>query len=216
MVRVAVTVAFLVVPLVEIFIIISIGQVIGGWQTVGLLVAMSVLGTYLVRREGSAAWRELQRALGTGRIPSRELADAALVLVGGTLLLTPGFLTDVLGFFLILPLTRPLARRLLTAIVARRLPVVTVMGLSGLGSAPAGQGDRTGGRGSRSSPGGPGPAGGSGPGSGSGQDSGSGPGSGSGWRPGGRIVAGEVVHDDSESQTPPSDNRPRQPGNPGI
>ena len=132
MFRVVLTLAFLVVPLLEIFVIISIGQVIGGWQTVGLLLAMSVLGTYLVRREGASTWRELQRALTAGRIPSRELADAALVLVGGTLLLTPGFLTDIVGFFLIVPFTRPLARRLLTRVLARRLTVVGVGGLSGL------------------------------------------------------------------------------------
>ena len=105
--RVALTVAFLVVPLLEVFVIVSVGQVIGGWQTVGLLFVMSILGTWVVRREGASAWRELQGALGSGRIPGRELADAALVLVGGTLLLTPGFLTDVVGLFFLLPFTRP-------------------------------------------------------------------------------------------------------------
>lgn len=114
-------VLLLVVPVLEIAAIIAVGRTIGGWQTLVLLVLESLLGAWLVRREGARAWGALTTALNTGRMPSRQLADAALVLVGGTLLLTPGFLTDVVGFFLILPLTRPTARRVLEAAVARRL-----------------------------------------------------------------------------------------------
>lgn len=99
----------------------------------GLLVLESALGAWLVRREGSRAWAALRESLATGRMPSRELADAALVLVGGTLLLTPGFLTDVVGFFLILPVTRPLARSVLQAAVARRLLRTTRFGGRGRG-----------------------------------------------------------------------------------
>jgi UPF0716 protein FxsA len=113
--------AFLVVPIVEIYLIIQVGQVIGAPWTIALLVADSVLGAWLVRIEGRRTWRALRQAIGSGRIPSRELADAGLVLVGGTLLLTPGFLTDVVGFFLLLPVTRPVARRLLGWFVGRRL-----------------------------------------------------------------------------------------------
>jgi UPF0716 protein FxsA len=111
----------LVVPVLEIAAIIAVGKVIGGWQTLVLLLVESALGAWLVRREGGRAWSALVTALNTGRMPSRQLADAALVLVGGTLLLTPGFLTDIVGFFLILPVTRPVARRALEAVVARRL-----------------------------------------------------------------------------------------------
>lgn len=114
-------IALLVVPLAELAVIIAVGRVIGGWQTLLLLLVESALGAWLVRREGVRTWRALAQALQTGRMPSRELADAALVLVGGTLLLTPGFLTDVVGFFAILPPTRPMARRGLEAVVARRL-----------------------------------------------------------------------------------------------
>jgi len=111
----------LVVPILEIATIIAVGKVIGGWQTLALLLLESALGAWLVRREGARAWAALTTALNTGRMPSRELADAALVLVGGTLLLAPGFLTDVVGFFFILPLTRPIARSVLETVVARRL-----------------------------------------------------------------------------------------------
>jgi UPF0716 protein FxsA len=111
----------LVVPLLEVVVIIAVGRAIGGWPTFALLLLESAFGAWLVRREGSRAWRALQDALTTGRMPSRQLADAALVLVGGVLLLAPGFLTDIVGFFLVLPFTRPVARGILEAAVARRL-----------------------------------------------------------------------------------------------
>ncbi|MGW0200054.1 FxsA family protein [Nonomuraea sp. NPDC003201] len=104
--------AFLVVPVLEIWLLIQVGSVIGGPATVALLIADSLLGAWLVRREGRRAWRALQEAIGSGRMPERELADGGLVLVGGALLLTPGFFTDVFGFLCILPFTRPLMRRL--------------------------------------------------------------------------------------------------------
>lgn len=111
----------LVVPIIEVMALIGVGKVIGGWPTFFLLVAMSALGAWLIGREGSRAWRALTDALRSGRMPARELADGILVLVGGTLLLTPGFLTDVVGFALVLPFTRPVARRALEAVVRRRL-----------------------------------------------------------------------------------------------
>lgn len=113
-------VAFLVVPIVEIAVIIQVGQLIGLVPTVVLLLLESALGAWLVKREGASAWAALTSSLRTGHLPTRELTDAALVLVGGTLLLTPGFVTDVAGFFLILPFTRPVARRALQGYLARR------------------------------------------------------------------------------------------------
>ncbi|MEV0284635.1 FxsA family protein [Kribbella sp. NPDC050820] len=116
-----VALALLVVPILEIYVIIQIGQVIGGWPTVGLLLVESALGAWIIKREGRRAWNALQSALQTGKMPGRELSDAALVLVGGTLLLTPGFVTDIFGFFFVLPFTRPIARRGLSAFLSRRL-----------------------------------------------------------------------------------------------
>jgi UPF0716 protein FxsA len=117
-------VAFLVVPIVEIYVLIQVGQVIGAWWTVLLLIADSIFGSWLLKREGVRAWRALQVAFTEGRMPTRELADAALIVFGGTLMISPGFVTDVFGLLAILPFTRPLARRLLTAFVARRVVVV--------------------------------------------------------------------------------------------
>lgn len=114
-------VLFVGVPLAEIWVLIQVGQVIGAWWTILLLILDSILGAWLIRREGGKAWRGLTTALQTGRMPARELADGALILVGGTLMLSPGFVTDALGIVLILPFTRPVARRLLTQVVTRRL-----------------------------------------------------------------------------------------------
>jgi UPF0716 protein FxsA len=113
--------ALLVLPILEIYVIIQTAQVIGGWETVALLVFESALGAWIVKREGRRAWDALNEAFRGGRMPGRELADAALVLVGGTLLLTPGFVTDLFGFFFVLPFTRPVARRALSALVSRRV-----------------------------------------------------------------------------------------------
>lgn len=115
--------AFVLVPIVEIYVIIQIGQVIGAWWTILLLVGDSIFGSWLIKHEGQRAWHALQEAISSGRMPQRELADGALILVGGTLMLAPGFVTDVVGVLLILPLTRPLFRRLLAHLVGRRVAV---------------------------------------------------------------------------------------------
>jgi UPF0716 protein FxsA len=119
---------FVLVPLVEIYVIIQVGQAIGPWWTILLLVLDSIFGTWLVRHEGSRAWRALTDALDSGRMPARELADGALILVGGTLMVAPGFVTDVFGILMILPVTRPVFRRLLTRVVAARLVVIDTGG----------------------------------------------------------------------------------------
>jgi UPF0716 protein FxsA len=113
--------AFVVVPLVEIYVLIQVGQVIGVWWTLLLLIADSIYGGWLIRHEGGRAWQALTNALNSGQMPAKELADAALILVGGTLMLSPGFVTDAMGIVLILPFTRPVARRVLTRVVSKRL-----------------------------------------------------------------------------------------------
>jgi UPF0716 protein FxsA len=120
-IRLALFAAFIGVPLIEIWVLIQVGQVIGPWWTILLLILDSLFGTWLIKREGARAWQALQVALESGRMPARELADGALILIGGTLMLTPGFVTDAFGILLILPFTRPVARRLLTQVVTRRL-----------------------------------------------------------------------------------------------
>jgi UPF0716 protein FxsA len=109
------------VPTFEIWLLFQVADQIGGWPTLGILVVEALLGAWLMRREGRRAWAALTEAFGTGRIPSGELADAALVLVGGVLLMLPGFATDIIGFLFLLPLTRPAARKLVAFFIARRI-----------------------------------------------------------------------------------------------
>ena len=118
-------VLFVVVPILEIYLIVQLGQAVGPWWTILLLIGAGILGSVLMKREGGRAWRALQDALASHRMPATELADGALILIGGTLLLTPGFMSDVVGLFCILPFTRPVARRALAGLVRRRLVVMT-------------------------------------------------------------------------------------------
>jgi UPF0716 protein FxsA len=111
----------LAMPVLEIIVIIQVGAAIGAWATVGLLAAEFLLGGWIVRREGRRAWRALQDALGRGVMPDRELADAALIMAGGVLVLIPGFVTDVIGLLFVLPFTRPLVRRALSGWASRRM-----------------------------------------------------------------------------------------------
>jgi UPF0716 protein FxsA len=111
---------FLIVPVVEIYVIVQVGQQIGALQVVALLVGISVLGAWLVRREGARTWHAFTSAVAAGKVPAREVADGALVIFGGALLLTPGFLSDLLGLLCILPPTRAGLRRGLLRFVARR------------------------------------------------------------------------------------------------
>jgi UPF0716 protein FxsA len=114
---------FIVVPIVEIYVIIQVGQAIGALWTIALLVADSILGSMLMRAQGRAAWRRFNEAIAGGRVPAREVIDGVLVIFGGALLLTPGFVTDVFGLAFLLPPTRALIRRLLVRRFAGRFVV---------------------------------------------------------------------------------------------
>jgi UPF0716 protein FxsA len=114
---------FVVVPIVELYVLIQVGQVIGVWWTLALLIVDSILGSLLMRSQGRAAWQRFQLALAEGRPPAREVLDGALVIFGGAFLLTPGFVTDILGLVLLLPPTRALVRR---AVIARFLPLMVL------------------------------------------------------------------------------------------
>ena len=97
---------FAIVPVIEIYLLIKVGQVIGGLPTVILLLSISLLGAWLVRRQGGRIIAQIRGELSQGRLPASHLLDGALVFVGGVLLMTPGFFTDVLGLFFLIPFTR--------------------------------------------------------------------------------------------------------------
>jgi len=112
---------FVVVPAVEIYVLLQVGHASGAPATVALLLADAALGAALSRREGRKAWRPLRTALLEQRLPAREVVDGALVVLGGAFLLTPGFVTDVIGVLCLLPPTRAILRRALTGMATRRL-----------------------------------------------------------------------------------------------
>src|SRR5215216_4918157 len=119
---------FIAVPIAELALIIQVGQAIGVWWTIALLVADSVLGSILMRSQGRAAWRRFNQATAAGRVPAREVLDGVLVIFGGALLLTPGFISDILGLLLLLPPTRAIARGVLVRHFAHRM-VASVTGV---------------------------------------------------------------------------------------
>ena len=103
----------IVVPIAEIALIIQVGEWIGVWWTIALLLADAVLGSLLLRAQGRAVWRRFSVAVSEGRIPHREVLDGVLVIFGAALMLAPGFITDVFGALFLVPPTRALFRRLL-------------------------------------------------------------------------------------------------------
>lgn len=127
---------FIVVPIVELYVIIKVGGLIGVLPTLALLLADAVLGSLLLRHQGRGAWQRFNQALAERRFPGREVADGLMIAVGGTLLLTPGFITDIFGLFLLIPPTRAIARRLLRGYAARRFVVVGMGGARGTSRPP--------------------------------------------------------------------------------
>jgi len=117
-------VLFIAVPIAELYVIIwVVGPVLGAPLTILLLIADSVLGSVLMRSQGRAVWRRFNRTLAEGRMPHREVVDGVLVIFGGALLITPGFISDFFGFLLLLPPTRALFRRLLVRRLGRRIVI---------------------------------------------------------------------------------------------
>src|SRR5256886_15761431 len=119
---------FIVLPIAELYVIIQVGGLIGAGPTIAILILDSLMGAWLWRQQGRAAWRRFNEALREGRVPAREVLDGTLVIFGGALLITPGFISDVVGILLLLPPTRAIVRGTLVAIFARRFPVATVGG----------------------------------------------------------------------------------------
>lgn len=99
-------IAFLIVPFVEIYVLLQVGGLIGAFPTILLVVFTAVLGAWLLRRQGFATWQRFQSGLAQGEIPAYEMIEGPILLVGGALLLTPGFFTDMLGFACLIPTLR--------------------------------------------------------------------------------------------------------------
>lgn len=111
---------FLVVPFVELFVLIQVGQAIGALPTIGLLVVVSIVGAWLVKKEGMGVVRRAQEQVRRGEVPGRELVDGVLILFAGALMLTPGFFTDLFGIGLLIPPVRAALRTAASAQLAKR------------------------------------------------------------------------------------------------
>jgi UPF0716 protein FxsA len=117
---------FIIVPLAELYVILQVGEAIGAVWTILLLAADSVLGSVLLRTQGRSVWGRFNSALAEGRMPHREVVDGVLVVFGGAFLITPGFLTDIVGLLLLIPPTRALIRRVVVRRLGKRLAVGVV------------------------------------------------------------------------------------------
>jgi UPF0716 protein FxsA len=127
---------FLLWPIAELYVIVRVAEAIGVLDTILLLVASWPIGSWAIRSQGRAAWRRLAAAAAAGRAPTREVVDGALILLGGGLMMVPGFITDAFGLLLLLPPTRALTRTLLVRNFESRF-VVLAMRFGGRPGRPA-------------------------------------------------------------------------------
>jgi UPF0716 protein FxsA len=114
---------FILVPLAELYVILKVGDAVGVVWTIVLLGADSLIGALLLRIQGRAVWRRFNEALSAGRMPHREVQDGVLVIFGGAFLITPGFISDILGLLLLVPPTRAVIRRIIMRRIGRRMSV---------------------------------------------------------------------------------------------
>ena len=117
-------VLFIGVPFAEIYVLLQVGHAIGVLNTLALLILVSIVGAWLAKREGLGVIRRMQRSIEAGRVPGTELVDGFLILLAAALMLTPGFLTDIVAIFLLLPPVRAVVRRELRRRVARRIEIL--------------------------------------------------------------------------------------------
>ncbi len=133
---------FICLPIAELYVIIKVGEAIGILPTLALLILDGFVGAALARWQGLTAWMRFNRALAEGRVPARETADGAMIILGGAFLLAPGFITDVFGFLLLIPPTRALLRGGVARLARRRM----AMRWTVFGPPPGGAGRGTQGR----------------------------------------------------------------------
>ena len=104
---------FVIVPVTELYILIEVGKKIGSLTTIGIIIFTGILGAYLVKNQGFMILKKIQNDLNDGIMPGDSLIQGAIILVGGILLLTPGFVTDILGFIFLIPVSRNVVKKYL-------------------------------------------------------------------------------------------------------
>lgn len=136
---------FLITPVLELALLIRLGEWIGFWPTIGIIVATGMAGTFLARREGLSVWRRFNERLGAGGLPGRELLDGVIILIAGALLITPGVLSDVAGLVGLIPATRGLIRRYVNRRIQRAVERGSVhVSFAGADLGTVSRGDRDG------------------------------------------------------------------------
>jgi len=111
-------IAFLIIPFVEIYLLLQIGGIVGVFPTIALVVLTAIVGAGLLRQQGLATWQRFQDNLAKGTLPAYEMVEGPILLVGGALLLTPGFFTDIIGFACLIP---PMRKKIAQYIIEKRL-----------------------------------------------------------------------------------------------
>lgn len=130
-------VLLIVVPLLELFVIVQVAQATSTIWTIVALLTVSTVGAWLVRREGTGVYARIRTQVESGKMPSDEIANAALIMFGGTLLLTPGFVTDAIGLGLLIPPIRAVVRKVVMKQVAARQKAFTAKVVTGFGPGAA-------------------------------------------------------------------------------
>lgn len=128
---------FIAIPIIEIFLLIQVGGVIGAWWTIGIVIITAIIGTRMLRSQGLSTLAKAQNRMSGGEIPAFEMMEGMALGVGGALLLTPGFVTDAIGFFCLIPFTR----KFMVNAMSKRVSVASVAG--GFASGVPGQGSPT-------------------------------------------------------------------------
>ncbi len=124
---------FIVLPIAELYVILEVvGKALGAPLTIALLVADSIVGALLLRSQGRTAWKRFNETMAVGKLPHREVIDGVLVIFGGAFLLTPGFITDIIGLLLLIPPTRAVVRKVVVTRLGSRI-VVSAVGRAGRG-----------------------------------------------------------------------------------
>ncbi len=123
-------IVFIVVPIFELWLILQVAELLGGGATgaaltILLLIADSLFGAWLLRSQGRSVWGELRTTLDAGKLPAREVLNGGFVVIGGVLLITPGFLSDILGFSMLLPPTRKFFVSRAYSFIAKRVRLAT-------------------------------------------------------------------------------------------
>ncbi|WP_181349819.1 FxsA family protein [Thalassobacillus sp. CUG 92003] len=116
----------IIVPALEIGILVWAGNIIGPWWVILLIISTGVLGAWLAKQQGLETIRHFQQSMSMGQMPRDTLLDGACILVGGTVLLTPGFITDAIGFLLLLPVTRTPLKRVIGSLIRKMMDKGTI------------------------------------------------------------------------------------------